>query len=88
MNPELKRAAELAADYIESFDRQKVSDEPDPGTVRARLVKELNSDGLPALQVIEELAEDARGGLLNSAGGRFFGWVIGGGLPASVARSA
>ena len=85
MNPVLKRAAELAADYIESFETHKVSHEPDPGQLRARLGKELNSDGLPPLQVIEELAEDARDGLLNSAGGRFFGWVIGGGIPASLA---
>ena len=30
MNPELKRAAELAAEYIESLDHQKVSEELDP----------------------------------------------------------
>ena len=29
MNPELQRAAELAAEYIESFDTQRVSKEPD-----------------------------------------------------------
>ena len=85
MNPELKRAAELAAAYIESFDTEKVSEEPDPDALRAKLYKELTADGLPPLQVIEELAEDAREGLLNSAGGRFFGWVIGGGIPVSIA---
>ncbi len=85
MNPELKRAAELASEYIESFDHQKVSEELDPQALRDKLEKELTQDGLPPLQVINELAEDARDGLLNSAGGRFFGWVIGGGIPASVA---
>ncbi len=85
MNPELKRAAELAAEYIESFDHQKVSEEPDPKALRDRLSKELTSDGLPPLQVINELADDAKHGLLNSAGGRFFGWVIGGGIPVSIA---
>ena len=85
MNPELKRAAELAAEYIESFDYQKVSEEPDPKALRDRLCKELTSDGLPPLQVINELADDAKDGLLNSAGGRFFGWVIGGGIPVSIA---
>ncbi len=85
MNPELKRAAELAAEYIESFDHQKVSEEPDPEALRDRLYKELTPDGLPGLQVINELAEDARGGLLNSGGGRFFGWVIGGGIPVAIA---
>ena len=85
MNPELKRAAELAAEYIESFDHQKVSEEPDPQALRDRLSKELTSDGLPPLQVIDELAEDAKHGILNSGGGRFFGWVIGGGIPVSIA---
>jgi len=83
--PELKRAAELAAEYIESFDQQKVSEEVDPEALRNRLHKELTPDGLPPLQVIDELAQDARDGLLNSAGGRFFGWVIGGGIPVSIA---
>ena len=85
MNPELKRAAELAAEYIESFDHRKVSEQVDPETLRKRLHKELTPDGLPPLQVIDELARDARDGLLNSASGRFFGWVIGGGIPVSIA---
>ena len=85
MNPELKRAAELAAEYIESFDHHNVSEEIDPQALRDRLQKELTDDGLPPLQVINELAEDAREGLLNTAGGRFFGWVIGGGIPVSIA---
>ncbi len=85
MDPELKRAAELAAEYLDSLDERKVSDEPDPQALRDKLHKELTDEGLPPLQVIEELAEDARDGLLNSANGRFFGWVIGGGVPVSIA---
>ncbi len=85
MEPELKRAAELAAEYLDALDRKKVSAEPDPQVLRSKLHKELTDDGLPSLQVIEELAEDARDGLLNSANGRFFGWVIGGGVPVSIA---
>jgi glutamate/tyrosine decarboxylase-like PLP-dependent enzyme len=85
VNPELQRAAELAAEYIDSFDHHKVGGELDPQALRDKLRKELTDDGLPPLQVINELAEDARDGLLNSAGGRFFGWVIGGGIPVSVA---
>ena len=85
MNPELKRAAELAAQYLDALDQQKVSQEPDPQAIRNRLQKELTDDGLPPLQVIEELAEDARDGLLNTANGRFFGWVIGGGVPVAIA---
>lgn len=85
MNPELERAAQLAAEYIESFDDSNVGDVLDPKSLRAKLQKDLTDDGLPPLQVINELNEDARDGLLNSAGGRFFGWVIGGGIPVSIA---
>ncbi len=85
LNPELSRAAELAAEYLESIDHQKVSQEPDPEAVRNRLAKDLTRDGLPPLQVINELARDARDGLLNTANGRFYGWVIGGGIPVSIA---
>jgi glutamate/tyrosine decarboxylase-like PLP-dependent enzyme len=85
LNPELKRAAQLADEYIASFDHHRVSEEPDPEVLRERLYKELTDDGLPPLQVINELAKDAREGLLNTGGGRFFGWVIGGGIPVSIA---
>ena len=35
--------------------------------------------------MIDELVQDVEGGLLGSAGGRFFGWVVGGAVPAAVA---
>lgn len=85
MNPELELAAKLAADYMETFDTHKVSSEVGPEQLRQRLSRPLDEQGLPPLQVIQELNDDAREGLLNSAGGRFFGWVIGGGIPAAVA---
>jgi hypothetical protein len=85
MKPELELAAEIAAEYLASFDTHNVSDELGPEVLRGRLSKDLTEDGLPPLQVIRELNEDAREGLLNSAGGRFFGWVIGGSTPVSIA---
>ena len=36
-------------------------------------------------QVIDDLVRDAEGGILGSTNGRFFGWVIGGTLPAALA---
>jgi glutamate/tyrosine decarboxylase-like PLP-dependent enzyme len=40
---------------------------------------------MPPAQVISELIRDVEGGLLGSAGGRFFAWVIGGCLPSALA---
>jgi len=40
---------------------------------------------MPGARVIDELVADSRGGITGSQGGRFFGWVIGGGLPAAMA---
>ncbi len=85
MNPELDFAAAAAHRYIESLDQKSVSAEPDPEALRAKLSKELSSAGTPSLQVLEELVRDVDDGLLHTAGGRFFGWVIGGGIPAAVA---
>ncbi|MEM6512291.1 MAG: aminotransferase class V-fold PLP-dependent enzyme [Pseudomonadota bacterium] len=85
MNPELTRAAEIASDYLDSLDQLSVGGEHDPEALRAKLEKPLTDDGVPSMQVIEELANDIRDGLLNTTNGRFYGWVIGGGVPVSVA---
>ena len=71
--------------HLEHLDESSVAATADVTTLRAQLDKPLAEKGLPAAQVVEELARDVQGGLLGSAGGRFFGWVIGGALPAAVA---
>jgi hypothetical protein len=53
--------------------------------LRERLDKPLGDEGLPASEVIDQLVQDAAPGLIASAGGRFFGWVLGGAVPAAVA---
>src|SRR5277367_5062902 len=53
--------------------------------LRERLGKPLGAEGLPATEVIDQLVRDASPGLVGSAGGRFFGWVLGGAVPAAVA---
>jgi glutamate/tyrosine decarboxylase-like PLP-dependent enzyme len=57
----------------------------DINTLRSRLGKVLTQQSLPPEQVIDELVADVEGGILGSAGGRFWGWVIGGSLPAALA---
>ena len=53
--------------------------------LRSALHGPLPEDGISSEAVVDELVTALDGGLLGSAGGRFFGWVIGGALPASVA---
>jgi glutamate/tyrosine decarboxylase-like PLP-dependent enzyme len=78
-------AVSHAVTYLERLQQQSVAATADAETLRARLAKNLNDAGIPSEIVIDELARDVSAGLLGSAGGRFFGWVIGGVLPSALA---
>jgi glutamate/tyrosine decarboxylase-like PLP-dependent enzyme len=81
----LRRAATLAERYLVGIGSRPVAATASLGELRARLGGELGREGLDPVRVIDELAEAASGGLLGSAGGRFFAWVIGGSSPAALA---
>ena len=81
----LETAHQQALAHLETLDKTSVAATADISQLRAALTKTLSREGLPADQVISELARDVSGGLLGTAGGRFFGWVIGGVLPAALA---
>src|SRR5947207_11853145 len=81
----LDTALTQAISHLENLDQTSVAATVDLDTLRARFHKPLARAGLAPEQVIRELNADVAGGLLGSAGGRFFGWVIGGALPAAVA---
>jgi glutamate/tyrosine decarboxylase-like PLP-dependent enzyme len=70
--------------YLAELGATPVGATVDLETLRGRLGKPLAEHGVAADAVIDELARDASAGLLGSAGGRFFGWVIGGSLPAAI----
>jgi len=80
----LESAFTQAINHLESLDQTSVAATVDLATLRARINRPLTNAGVAPEQVIEELNADVAGGLLGSAGGRFFGWVIGGTLPAAV----
>lgn len=71
--------------YLANLDEMPVAATVDLSTLRRRLGRPLEQFGVPAEQVIADLAADVEGGILGSAGGRFWGWVIGGSLPAALA---
>ena len=81
----LSLAQQHALSFLNNLDRAPVGATVDLKTLRARLNKSLAESGLPPEQVITELVADVEGGLLGSASGRFFGWVIGGSLPVALA---
>ena len=81
----LSAALNHALSHLDSLDTSSVAATIDLSTLRQRLDLPLNDDGLDADRVVRDLVSGVEGGILGSAGGRFFGWVIGGSLPAALA---
>ena len=81
----LQRTAEIAADYLDSLEERPVRPEAGIDELRAALGGPLPEQPRGDLEVIEKLARDADPGLMASPGGRFFGFVIGGTVPAAIA---
>ncbi len=81
----LKRTKKHALSYLESLDDRPVCATATVAELRAALARPLSESGVEPEQVIDELVHDVAGGLLATPSGRFFGWVIGGTLPAALA---
>ena len=81
----LRRTLEHALDHLQSLQHKPVSASATLAQLRGRLKRPLPERGAEAAQVIEQLAADVEGGIVGCVGGRFFGWVVGGVLPAALA---
>ena len=81
----LQCAQAHAARYLDSLPHRPVGATLDAAELRRRLGGPLPQNALDAVEVIDHLVRDVDGGLHSSTGGRFFGWVIGGVLPAALA---
>lgn len=81
----LATAAELALAYLGALEGAPVQATATLDELRGRLHAPLPRAGCDPADVVRELAAGVEGGLIGSAGGRFYGWVIGGGLPAALA---
>jgi glutamate/tyrosine decarboxylase-like PLP-dependent enzyme len=81
----LQLTASLAADYLESLPSRPVFPATDADELRAALGGPLQDAPLDASQVVAELAGAADPGIVASSSGSYFGFVIGGTLPAAMA---
>ncbi|MDQ3671127.1 MAG: pyridoxal-dependent decarboxylase [Actinomycetota bacterium] len=81
----LRRTAEIASDFLESLDERRVWPSGSVDELRGALGGPLPEASLDPLTVVEELAAKSDPGVVAIPGGRYFGFVIGGSLPAALA---
>jgi len=87
MDPLLRSASERASRYLERLDERPVAPTAEAIGGLARLDEPLpdaSSDPEEVLALLDEVGSPAT---MASAGGRFFGFVVGGALPVTVAAS-
>lgn len=81
----LEAAVRHAHEWLDSQSSRKVAPSATAAELAAEFGGPLPETGTPAAEVVEHLAARAEPGLMAMPSGRFFGWVIGGTLPAALA---
>jgi glutamate/tyrosine decarboxylase-like PLP-dependent enzyme len=84
-DPVLKEAFEQASRFLAGLRQRPAWAQASREELRAALGGALPEEGGDPRRVIEDLARAADPGLVASAGPRYFGFVVGGSLPAAVA---
>jgi len=80
-----RRVADHAADFVETLETRPIRWESGVEELTAALGGPLPEDGSPPDAVLASLVDAAGPGLVGIPSGRYFGFVIGGGVPAAVA---
>jgi glutamate/tyrosine decarboxylase-like PLP-dependent enzyme len=81
----LESTAEIATDYLHSLPTRRVHPRATPADLRPILGEGLPETGDDAPEIMATLRELGERGVVASAGPRYFGFVIGGSLPAALA---
>jgi len=81
----LERTATIAADYLETLETRPVRPERDYRAMLDALDAPLPDGPSDPAAVVEELGRTGEPGVTAMGSGRYFGFVIGGALPASLA---
>ncbi|AZO68709.1 MAG: aspartate aminotransferase family protein [Mesorhizobium sp.] len=85
MNTALDLAYRAARAWIDGLDERSVAATASLMDLKRSFAGPLPYEGSSAEEVVQALARDAGPGMHGSAGGRFFAWVIGGGLESALA---
>ncbi len=83
----LDETVERAARFLESLPERRVAAARDAEELVPALGGGLPQKGLPAMEIVARLDEIGGQGVVACAGPRYFGFVTGGALPASLAAS-
>lgn len=81
----LEYASGRGLEYLEGLSERSVAAASSSQELRRALEAPLSSDGDSAIEIIQRLADAAEKGTVASTGPRYFGFVIGGNLPAALA---
>jgi glutamate/tyrosine decarboxylase-like PLP-dependent enzyme len=81
----LHAAADYAADFLETLDDRPIRHEAEVAELYEALGGPLPEEGVEAQAVLASLVEAAEPGLVGIPSGRYFGFVVGGGVPAALA---
>src|SRR3954453_13761988 len=81
----LHQTADYAADFLATLDERPIRAEATVDELFESLGGPLPEDGMYPSAVVSSLVEDAEPGIVGMPSGRYFGFVIGGAVPAAIA---